>query len=194
MIRLLNGTVHSLESQSILLLVNGVGYQVFVPQNILEELREDDSAELPLTLHIHSHIREDAFTLYGFRSTKALEFFEMLLGINGVGPKMALAILDEPHQDIQNAIFTGNIAALTKISGVGKKTAERIILELKSKVTPTDLNEQVSTPNSKDVHPDALATLETLGYKRHHIHRVLVEVDHSAMEAEEIIRVFLQNV
>ncbi len=188
MIRLLQGKIHSKEDRALVLLVNGVGYQVFVPNSLLEETDEE------LTLFIHSHIREDAFSLYGFRSKTDLEFFELLLSINGVGPKMALSILDEPTANIQNAIFTGNLAVLTRISGVGKKIAERIVLELKSKVTPSNLDEQLnSSKNRPEAHEDAIFALESLGYKRHHITRVLSEIDPQVNETEDLIRLFLQR-
>lgn len=187
MIRLLQGTVHSIDDRSIILFTNGVGYQVFVPQSLLDEHDEE------LTLFIHSHIREDAMTLFGFRTKNELNFFELLLTINGVGPKMALAILNEPANAIQNAIFSGNITALTKISGVGKKIAERIILELKSKVLPTDLNEQ-EIGSKQTENEEAISALESLGYKRHHIQKVFSEFEEDLIETEEIIRVFLKRV
>ena len=185
-IRLLHGTIHSKEDKSIILLTNGVGYHVFVAQGLLDENDEE------ITLHIHSHIREDSFSLYGFRTKNELDFFELLLTINGVGPKMALAILDEPANQIQKAIYTGNITALTKISGVGKKIAERIILELKNKVTPSD--KETPIPSETEIHPDAIDALESLGYKRHHIQKVLSEVEEDVLDVEEWIRVFLRRV
>ncbi len=187
MIRLLKGTVHSVEERAIILFTNGIGYQVFVPTSLLEEHDEE------LTLFIHTHIREDQMTLYGFRTKNELNFFELVLTINGVGPKMALAILNEPAQTIQNAIFTGNITALTKVSGVGKKIAERIILELKSKVLPTDLNEQQISSKQTE-NEEAIMALESLGYKRHHIQRVFSQFEEEITETEEIIRVFLKRV
>jgi Holliday junction DNA helicase RuvA len=186
MIRLLKGTVLSNEERSIILMVNGVGYQVFVPNSILIEADEE------LTLYIHTHVREDAFTLYGFRNQNELNFFELLLTINGVGPKMALAILDQPAQQIQKAIAQSDIKTLTKIPGLGKKKAERIILELKSKVDPVDGS--LPIPQENDIHPDVILTLESLGYKRSHIQKVLSEVEEEINEVEEWIRVFLKRV
>ena len=186
MIRLLTGIVHSNEDKTLILLVNGVGYQVHVPNDILAENDEE------ITLHIHTHIREDAFTLYGFRNKKELNFYELLLSINGVGPKMALEILNEPVENIQNAIFTGNEAALTKISGVGKKTAQRIILELKNKVTPIDAS--LANFSNQTENPEAIMALESLGYRQHHIKKVLSTMEEDLRETESIIRWFLQQV
>lgn len=192
MIRLLIGTVHSSEDRALVLLVQGVGYQVFVPDSHLEYLPEQD-----LTLHIHSHVREDSFTLYGFRTKKELNLFELLLTINGVGPKMALALLNESPANLESAIFSGNLPALTRIPGVGKKIAERIILELKGKVFPTEDGQFEQKNRSMGPNPaqeDAILALESLGYKRHHIQNILTQLDEDITEAEGLIKWFLGRV
>ncbi|MEK9159125.1 MAG: Holliday junction branch migration protein RuvA [Patescibacteria group bacterium] len=183
MIRYLKGQVFDHDESNIILLVNGVGYHVRVPKNLLEEKNE-------LELYIHTHIREDAFSLFGFRTKNELAFFELLLTINGIGPKSAMDICCEPVDKIQNAIFSGNLATLTSISGIGKKIAERMVLELKGKITPTDLNESLR-PQTSDVHPDVVSALENLGYKRNHIQKVLA--DATETDTETLIRVFLQK-
>jgi len=192
MIRLLEGQIHSRDDRSLILVTNGVGYLVSVPSNL----------EAPVssvqTLFIHTHVREDALTLYGFRTKNELSFFELLLTINGIGPKMAMDIMNEPIEKIQNAIFTGNLPVLTRISGVGKKTAERMVLELKSKIDPTDLNGSLEAKTAREVHPDVIYALENLGYKRHHIQKVLSEIEEDAegeysKDPEAIIRIFLQK-
>lgn len=187
MIRYLKGTVQDKEDRTIILLTNGVGYQICVSNEVLF------SEENELSLYIHSHIREDQFALYGFRTKKELKFFELLLTINGVGPKMAMEILNEPAELIQNAIFSGNINELLKISGVGKKTAERIILELKGKVEPSETSGRShGTVKNTSVNPDVIVALERLGYKRNQIEKILSETD--SLNAEEAIRFFLQRV
>ncbi len=186
MIRLLQGTVQNIEDRTIILLVNGVGYYVFTTNSAPTEEGEE------ILLYIHTHVREDDIKLFGFRTKKELKFFELLLTINGVGPKMALAILDEPPEFIQNAIFKEDLHALTKIPGVGKKIAERICLELKSKVDPLDINAP-TTPNHEP-DEDVLITLETLGYKRSHIRKVLSGIEEEITETEELIKIFLQRV
>jgi len=185
MIRLLEGKIHSKEERSIILMVGGIGYQVYVPSSTLAE------TETEITLFVHSHIKEDQFTLYGFKANKELKFFELLLTINGVGPKMAMAILEEPADLIQNAIYTGNIKVLTKISGVGKKKAERMILELKSKVSPTEGAAEYQ--EDTDINSDVMITLEGLGYKRNHITKILSTVEEKLEDEEAVIRYFLQN-
>jgi len=185
MIRYLKGQILDHDERTIILLVNSVGYHVWVPKSVLDEGKND------IELYIHSHVREDAFTLYGFRTKNELSFFELLLTINGIGPKSAMDICCEPVEKIQNAIFSGNLAALTGIPGIGKKIAERMVLELKGKITPTDLNESVRAQTT-EVDSDVISALENLGYKRNHIQRVLAEVE-GEMDTETLIRVFLQR-
>ncbi len=187
MIRLLKGQLHSKENRTIILFTNGVGYHVFVPGSIL------NSEEQELTLFIHTHVREDAITLYGFRTKKELNFFELLLTVSGIGPKLAMDISSFPTEKIENAILTNNLLFLTQIPGIGKKLAERMVLELKSKVSSSEENSQTASL-SKEIHPDVFSALENLGYKRSHIQNVLSEVEEDVTETEEWIRIFLRSV
>ncbi len=191
MIRLLKGTIESKEERAIILFVNGVGYHVFAPNELVQ------SAENDITLHIHTHVREDALVLYGFRTKKELNFFELLLTINGIGPKMALEILNQPTEQIQTAIFTGDVTKLTKIPGVGKKIAERLILELKNKVEPANLNDRKQNPlKTNAIDADIVKALEGLGYKKSQVEKLLSEADEDLKDKdpESIIRYFLQRV
>lgn len=187
MIRFLAGTVLDKEPRSLVLQTGGVGYLVTTPETLTALPGQD------LSLWIHTHVREDTLALYGFGAKEDLAFFELLITVNGIGPKMAMEIMNEPAAVIQNAILSGNLPALTKISGVGKKLAERLVLELKGKVVPGD----VSTLNVKTAavgltDEDAVAALESLGYKRHHIQKVFGELNEE-LTTEELIRVFLQK-
>ena len=189
MIRFLQGTVFEHREKMLILLVGGVGYQVTVPSRLQFEQGSENA------LFIHTHVREDTLALFGFSKREELDFFELLITVNGIGPKMAMEILNEPVENIQNAIFSGNIGALTKISGVGKKLAERLVLELKGKVDPSGpevLN--VATTSHSKLDEDAVSALETLGYKRNHIARVLTELPEEATSTEAVIRYFLQKV
>lgn len=187
MIRLLQGTVYDKTERTIILFVNGVGFDVAVPYPA--EIQENQA----ITLFIHTHVREDTLALYGFRTKNELNFFEILLTINGIGPKMAMEILNEPIESIKTAILQENIPALTKISGVGKKIAERIILELKSKIK-TDGSTELKIKNIKNKgNEEAEIALERLGYKRIHIQKVLGEIGDLPEKAEDIIRLFLQK-
>ncbi|MBI4127076.1 Holliday junction branch migration protein RuvA [Candidatus Peregrinibacteria bacterium] len=189
MIRLLKGIVESKEERAIILFVNGVGYHVLAPAELIK------TAENEIILHIHTHVREDALALYGFRTKKELSFFELLLTINGIGPKMALEILNQPTDQIQSAIFTGDLTKLTKIPGVGKKIAERLVLELKNKVEPINLNDRKqSNLRHNEINPDVIKALEGLGYKKSQIEKVLSETQEDLQDAESIIRYFLQQI
>ena len=132
MIAFVEGTVASLGTDSAVVDVGGVGYRVFCGTGTLAGLREGARTRL-LTHHL---VREDTQALYGFRTPEELAFFELLLTVTGVGPKVALAIVaSRPANDLQLAVFQADEAVLTAVSGVGKKLAARIVLELKEKVT-----------------------------------------------------------
>jgi len=131
-IAFVEGTVASLGTDSAVVDVGGVGYRVFCGTGTLAGLREGARTRL-LTHHL---VREDTQALYGFRTPEELAFFELLLTVTGVGPKVALAIVaSRPANDLQLAVFQADEAVLTAVSGVGKKLAARIVLELKEKVT-----------------------------------------------------------
>lgn len=134
MIAFLRGTVIEKQPQRLVVDVNGVGYEVLVPLSTYFDAA-DAGSPAPVTLHVHTHVREDALQLFGFASRFELDLFTRLIGISGIGPKLALAVLSgiEPAELVQ-AVRTQNIARLTSIPGVGKKTAERIVLELREKL------------------------------------------------------------
>lgn len=191
MIRYLQGPILDRDERTIIVLTGGVGYEVFVPNSILR------SSEETIALFIHTHLREDTLTLYGFRTKNELNFFELLMNVSGIGPKMALDIVNEPLEKIQHAILTGNTTVLTQISGIGRKIADRMVLELKGKITLLEF-EGVKTPTSSvfspgELHPDVLSALENLGYKRNHIQRIHTQMEEEITETEALIRWFLQR-
>ena len=168
MIAQLRGRVLEKHPNRVIVDVNGVGYDVFVPLSTFYVVG-DSGAEV--TLRTHTHVREDALALYGFATLLEQELFERLIGVSGIGPKVALAVLSgiEPPELIR-AIERGDVARLTAIPGVGKKTSERIVLELKDRlprpqVAAVALGEaEPSTPS--DVRDDVLSALVNLGYHR----------------------------
>lgn len=190
MIRYLEGTVISKEERSLVLLVQGVGYQILTSSELLTT---EEGAQI--AVYIHTHVREDEISLYGFSSPKELKFYELLLTVNGVGPKMALETLNQPMEMTQEAILTGNLPNLTRIPGVGKKIAERLVLELKGKVEVNSGSGSIKTSEENPkIHSDIIVSLESLGYKRHHIQKVLSTMEEDLVSEEEIVRFFLQNV
>jgi Holliday junction DNA helicase RuvA len=139
--------------------VNGVGYEVFVPLTTYTALPDTGS---DVSIDIHTHVREDLIALYGFSTRRERMIFEKLMTISGIGPKLAVTILSGGSvEDLVGAIKRSDLARLTTIPGVGKKTAERIILELKDK-----LQDFVEGPAKSGVEADVLSALENLGYNR----------------------------
>lgn len=157
MIGSLRGKLISRRPDNVIVEVNGVGYHVNVPLNILSTLPEEGSN---IFLHTYTHVREDALQLYGFSTEDEKKIFTTLLGITGIGPKMALNILSGiSRNDFVEAIEKEDVALLCRIPGLGKKTAHRLILELRDKLP--------SAEKPKDrVFEDTLSALVNLGYKK----------------------------
>lgn len=145
--------------------VGGIGYQVFVPLSSYYSLPKlGDSVKL----NIHTHLREDSIQLYGFLSKEEKELFLCLIGVTGIGPKLALNILSGiSPSDLVKAISEGNLLALNTIPGVGRKTAERLVLELKEKIGPLQV-EEMKVQGDGQTYEDALSALVNLGYKKSH--------------------------
>jgi Holliday junction DNA helicase RuvA len=163
----LRGSILEKHPNRIVIDVNGVGYDVFVPLSTFYGLGDAGSG---IALRIHTHVREDALVLYGFATLLEQELFERLIGVSGIGPKVALAVLSgiEPHELIR-AIELGDLARLTAIPGVGKKTSERIVLELKDRLPRAQVAAAaagiaaVTAPAMRD---DVVSALVNLGYHR----------------------------
>jgi Holliday junction DNA helicase RuvA len=167
LIAFLRGSILEKHPNRIVVDVNGVGYDVFVPLSTFYGLGDTGS---PISVRIHTHVREDALLLYGFATLLEQELFERLIGVSGIGPKVALAVLSgiEPPELIR-AIERGDLARLTAIPGVGKKTSERIVLELKDRLPRA----QIAPPAPGDaasgspvVRGDVVSALVNLGYHR----------------------------
>jgi Holliday junction DNA helicase RuvA len=179
MIGSIKGKIIFKTDKFIIVETGGVGYKMNVSVDTLSKLSvpQKSSGQNETTgivsFWIHTHIREDAFDLYGFLDRKELEFFEILIGVSGIGPKGALGILGVASIDtLEKAISTGDIAYLTKISGIGKKTAEKIVLELKDKINST---KSTSGTNLKG-ELDALEALKSLGYSQQEARDALKQV------------------
>ncbi|MBN2418312.1 MAG: Holliday junction branch migration protein RuvA [Deltaproteobacteria bacterium] len=168
MIAHLKGTLFSKSTSSIIVDNNGVGYEVFVPLSTFYTLPDDKGQEL--NLYIHTHVREDAFLLFGFNTALEKKIFRLLISVSGIGPKLAINILSGIGPDsLLEAIAQGNVGKLQSIPGVGKKTAERISLELKDKAqsarADVDLPPvKTSSQEDREIREDALSALINLGY------------------------------
>ncbi|OHB26811.1 MAG: Holliday junction DNA helicase RuvA [Desulfuromonadaceae bacterium GWB2_53_15] len=179
MIAMLTGTIAHKSPDHIILDVNGVGYRVLIPFSTYYELPEEGGSA---SLQIHTSVREDAIQLYGFRTRLEKSFFQLLISVSGIGPKMGRDILSNIQPaTLAQALSQGDIHKLSAIPGIGKKTAERLVLELKDKVCRLDLS---SVPAAElreiptgDVMDDVASALLNLGYKEPQVRRALAGLD-----------------
>ena len=166
MIGLLRGRIADKQPNTLIVDVQGVGYQVHVP---LSTFYDAGDTGADITLRIYTHVREDALQLYGFLTELERQLFEKLIGISGIGPKLAIAVLSgmEPRE-LMTSVQRGDVARLTGIPGVGKKTSERIVLELRDRLAQLPGVPAESAPiNGGDrVRSDLLSALQNLGYHR----------------------------
>lgn len=191
MISYLSGKIIDKGNRCLTLEVQGVGYKVFIPSSMLDTASSDSA----LALYIYTAVREDDISLYGFSTKEALRFFELLISVNRVGPKIALDIMEAPLNKVKFAIAKKDLNFLSRIPGIGKKTAERIILELSDKIQTETLSEDLTneTPDSS-VSSDILEALMKLGYQRQHIVNVLKDRPADMQDEKTIIKYFLQRV
>jgi Holliday junction DNA helicase RuvA len=193
MIAYLKGKILSISEKSLILLTNGVGYKVKTNRKILENLKPEKEIEL----FIYSHIKEDAFDLYGFQNEKEIEFFELLLSVKGIGPRLGLEIMNMDENETKNAILLKDSKTLSKIPGLGKKTAERIILELQGKITTEELSllSNVEKTNDTDsgVFDDITTALTKMGFSRNQVVNGLSKIPKEIKKEEEIISRFLRE-
>lgn len=179
MISKLKGVIEHKDDKFIILQVGGVGYKIFLVSEQLEKIKE--SANISLWTYLA--VREDSLTLYGFEEKEGLDFFEMLISISGIGPKTALSVINAATiPTLKKAVSTEDISHLVKVSGIGKKIAEKIILELKGKF---DLEE--SEISLKD-EIDAVEALKSLGYNQNQARDALKQVDKSIIGASERVK------
>jgi holliday junction DNA helicase RuvA len=166
MIGFLRGRVFDKQPNRVTVDVQGVGYELIVPLSTFYEIG-DVGAEV--ALRVHTHVREDALQLFGFLTDLERQLFERLIGISGIGPKLAVAVLSgiEPREFV-SAVNRGDVARLTRVPGIGKKTAERMVLELKDRLlalqAPTE--EPADTPHDGKLRADLVSALQNLGYHR----------------------------
>ncbi len=193
MIAFLEGILAEALPTQIVLNVHGVGYQVMIPLSSFERLPAPGS---PVKILTHLTVREDAHVLYGFSSAGERDLFRLLMNhVSGVGPKMALSVLSGMSVEMfKSAVVAGDIGAISKISGVGKKTAERMVLELKDKVGVAAEWEASSAKNAPAgdarLH-DAVLALISLGYKQVEAHKAIqrvIQLSDQPPTAEELIR------
>lgn len=188
MIATLRGEVTQIEENALILEVGGVGLRVFVPAPVRTKLKAGEAA----FLFTHLVVREDALTLYGFESQTDRELFTILLGVDGVGPKVALSVLSTMTLDaVQRAVFAEEGDLFSRVPGVGKKTAQKIALHLKDKLKPTDALAKVAAMSDKD--SEVLAALTSLGYSVVEAQAAIQSIAKDAPDdVEERLRLALQ--
>jgi Holliday junction DNA helicase RuvA len=167
MIGLLRGQVLEKHPNRVIVDVHGVGYEVHVPLSTYYQIGDEGS---DVTLRVYTHVREEALQLYGFLTDLERQLFERLIGISGIGPKLAVALLSgmEPR-DLLAAVQRADVARLTGVPGIGKKTAERIVLELKDRVAGLGFTPAAEAPSASpedQLKGDVLSALQNLGYHR----------------------------
>lgn len=188
MISYLKGKVKHKGNGFIILEVNNVGYQVFILPRLYDELKFKQEVEL----YTHQQVREDALNLYGFTTIVELELFELLLSISGIGPRSALAVMSiASTTDIKNSIGRGDPALLTKVSGIGRKTAERVILELREKISRLSGDGELAKGQFDS--NDELDALMALGYSLTQAREALKGVDGKIKDSGERIRQALKR-
>ena len=189
MIGRLKGLVAEKGPEGVLLDVNGIGYEVLCPLTVIDRLprREQETA-----LTIHTHVREDQITLFGFTNLEERALFRQLIGVSGIGPKIALACLSGMDaQGLRDAIASEDAKRLTTIPGLGKRTAERLILELKDKVGGTVI---ASKPGGQMLN-DLESALRNLGFKTKDVDSLMTELASQAetLSFEELLREALKR-
>lgn len=185
MIGQLTGKISHLKERFLILDVGGVGYKVFISTETREKIKESPET---ITIFTHLVVREDALDLYGFLEKTEQDFFELLISISGVGPKSALSILSlAPPETLRKAISSNNTNYLTQVSGIGRKIAEKIVLELRDKIGVLD-----SEDISLDQEGEAIMAMEALGYStreaREALRHVPVEITETSAKIKEALK------
>jgi len=188
MIATLRGEISQIEENALIIEVGGVGMRVFAPAPLRTRLKVGEVA----FLFTHLVVREDALTLYGFESQTDRDLFNILLGVDGVGPRVALSVLSTMTLDaVQRAVFADEAELLSRVPGVGKKTAQKIALHLKDKLKPTDTLNQVAAMSDAD--SEVLAALTSLGYSVVEAQAAIQSIPKDApKDVEERLRITLQ--
>jgi holliday junction DNA helicase RuvA len=190
MIGHLKGNIISSKPTQILLDVNGVGYKVGISINTFEKIV--DKAEV--SLFIHTHVKEDSISLFGFFTESEKEMFELLISISGIGPKIALGLLSGISvESLKEAIEEGNVSRIIAVPGIGRKTAERLVLELRSKVE--DISAGDFTKTQPSIKSEAISALTTLGYNAKVAEKAVRDllIENQNYSLEDLIKKALSN-
>jgi Holliday junction DNA helicase RuvA len=201
MISFLDGIVQSVFEDCAILNVNGVGYKIYLHEEVLFKMNHGDK----FSFYIYQSISDHGISLFGFVDEDQLIFFEKLISVSGVGPKLAMGILESPIDIIKQAIVNRDVTLLVEFPGIGKKTAERLCVELQSKilnmknpkVNLVDQKESKSTTSNSNhqtplCNEEAFAALQSLGFTRLEAHRLISVVPSTIFDTEEIVKLALK--
>ena len=201
MIASVKGKLEGVTADSVIIDVNGMGVEVIVPNNVIGRLPKQDEA---IKLHTYLHIREDAMQLLGFLEKEDLDFFKLLITVNGIGPKAAIAILSSMSTDVLTfAILSEDIKTIEKAQGIGAKTAKKLVLELKDKVgvinakaveLRSDSSPFISLTIGSAIKEEASQVLEALGYSRTEAMKAITAIEITEeMTSEDLVKSALKN-
>jgi len=185
MIGHLTGCVLKIRRQKMILDVGGIGYEIRTTTKILFSSKVGEKKKL----WIFTHQTSDAISLFGFGKEDELDFFELLISVNGVGPRSAIEILERPIDEIRGAILANNVAKIAETPGIGKKTAARLILELRQKIAGGDPEVPIETK----VDSEILEAVVGLGYSKKEAEKILAQLPPEIENAEDIVKWFLRN-
>jgi holliday junction DNA helicase RuvA len=189
MIASLHGTVQRIGKDNLVIGIGGVGLRVFVPRTVLEDV---GGVGRSISLHTHLIVREQDLSLYGFESEDDLGLFELLLGVNGVGPKVALAILSTLSPEmLKSAIMQEETVILQRVPGIGKKTAERIMFQLRDKLDFTAVS--TTMPFVSDIDSDVIDILTGLGFSIVEAQSALQKLPREVKTMDERVQMALQQ-
>ena len=190
MIAYIKGNIEIKTKEYIIIEVNGIGYKIFMSSSAINELEQEKTAKI----YTYLKVKEDDVSLYGFLNNEELVTFELLIGVGGIGAKSAITILSNiTPSKFALAVITNNVNALKKLPGIGPKTAQRIILELKDKMKTQEAIEDEESPLEVAISldnkaNDAIEALCVLGYARRDIENVITKIDTSNLTVEDIIK------
>jgi len=202
MIASVKGKLEGVTAESVIIDVNGLGVEAIVPTTVINRLPKIDDN---VRLYTYLHVREDAMQLYGFLEKEDLDFFKLLITVNGIGPKAAIAILSSMHTDILTfAILSEDTKTIEKAQGIGSKTAKKLVLELKDKVGIIKIPKNTGSENydnnvltigiNSEIKDEAVQVLTALGYSQTEAVKAISTVEISEkMTSEELVKLALKN-
>lgn len=191
----IQGRVEEINPEGIVLDHDGIGYEIGLPQSSLSQLRR----QMQLRVYTYLQVRDDGFSLFGFLKREDLDLFKLLIGVGGIGPKGALSILGVLSVDqLRFAIAAGDDKTIAQAPGIGKKTAQRVILDLRDKINFTQtleaqLDSKASDSSSDDIRGEAILALNALGYSSAEALQAIRDLDISSMSVEDLIRAGLKE-